>query len=131
MNFYLNITNINKCLFSGRVKKIYISGSEGMLNIYPGHCPLLTMIKPGLLSIFITSNNKKDLYVSDGVLEIQPNNVNILSDESDFLYNLNYNDLINQKKDIYEKMLHNKSNNLKNQLFYILIKLKLLKHIKK
>ncbi|MDE5285173.1 MAG: F0F1 ATP synthase subunit epsilon, partial [Buchnera aphidicola] len=51
MNFYLDIVNIKKCIFSGSVKKIQISGSEGNLGIYPGHAQLLSMIKPGIIHI--------------------------------------------------------------------------------
>ncbi|QCI24132.1 F0F1 ATP synthase subunit epsilon [Buchnera aphidicola (Muscaphis stroyani)] len=80
MNFHLEIVNAEKNIFSGLVKKIHISGSEGELGIYPGHTQLLSMIKPGM--ICISHINKKDeyMYISGGILEVQPKNVSVLAD---------------------------------------------------
>ena len=41
-------------MFSGLVEKIQVTGSEGELGIYPGHAPLLTAIKPGMIPVSYT-----------------------------------------------------------------------------
>lgn len=79
-NYFLHVTSTEKKIFSGQVKKIFISGIEGELGIFPGHAPLLTIIKPGMLRIFQDKNIEKIIYLSGGILEIQPNEVIVLAD---------------------------------------------------
>ncbi|CAL4041865.1 ATP synthase epsilon chain [Buchnera aphidicola (Takecallis arundicolens)] len=128
MDCYLNVVSIKKHLFSGHIKKIYITGYKGVLNIYPGHTPLLTTIKPGLLSIF-TISKKKLLYISYGILEVQPSVINILPDEGCFLSDLNYDKLIYKKKYMEKKILQlneTEKKNLQIKLLDIQIQIKLL-----
>lgn len=75
----LNVVSVEKSIFSGIIKKIYVMGVEGELGIFPGHSPLLTLIKPGLLKIFQVYNNEY-LYLSGGILEVQPTVITILAD---------------------------------------------------
>lgn len=51
MTYHLDVVSAEEQLFSGLVQKIQVSGSEGELGIFPGHAPLLTAIKPGMIRI--------------------------------------------------------------------------------
>ena len=79
-SIHLNVVSAHESLFSGDVKSIQITGSEGELGIIPGHAPLLTSLKPGMVR-FITDNNVEEvLYLSGGMLEVQPNSITVLAD---------------------------------------------------
>lgn len=80
MNFYLDIVSVEKRIFSGLVEKIRVSGSEGEMGIYPGHAQLLSIIKPGIIYIFHKNKTEECLYISGGILEIQPSIISILAD---------------------------------------------------
>ncbi|CAL4317630.1 ATP synthase epsilon chain [Buchnera aphidicola (Protaphis terricola)] len=80
MDFHLDIVSVKESIFSGLVKKIRISGSEGEMGIYPGHSQLLSIIKPGIVYIFHKNKTEECLYISGGILEIQPFVVSILAD---------------------------------------------------
>ncbi|QCI16856.1 F0F1 ATP synthase subunit epsilon [Buchnera aphidicola (Aphis helianthi)] len=80
MDFYLDIVSVEKRIFSGLVKKIRVSGSEGEMGIYPGHAQLLSIIKPGIVYIFHKNKAEECLYISGGILEIQPSIISILAD---------------------------------------------------
>lgn len=67
-------------MFSGLVEKIQVTGSEGELGIFPGHAPLLTAIKPGMVRIVKEHGNEEYIYLSGGVLEVQPSTVTVLAD---------------------------------------------------
>lgn len=54
------------------MRSVRISGSEGELGILHGHAPLLTAIKPGLISYRSMEDKDEVLYVSGGLLEVQP-----------------------------------------------------------
>jgi len=68
-------------IFSGPATMLFAPGAMGDLGIYPRHAPLLTSIKPGEVRI-VTEQGADEivLYVSGGMLEIQPGSITILAD---------------------------------------------------
>lgn len=81
MNVY--IVSAEQSIFSGEASVVVVPGEVGEMGIYPGHTPLMTRVKPGTVEITIPGQAEKELiYVSGGILEIQPKNVTILSDTS-------------------------------------------------
>lgn len=79
-SYHLHVVSVEKEIFNGIVRKIQVSGIEGEMGIFPGHSPLITSIKPGILKIFKTSNYIEYMYLSGGILEIQHDIVTILAD---------------------------------------------------
>jgi F-type H+-transporting ATPase subunit epsilon len=80
MTVHLDIVSAEEQLFSGRVETLQVSGSEGDLGIHPGHAPLLTAIKPGMVRVVKQHGEEEFFYVAGGVLEVQPGNVSVLTD---------------------------------------------------
>ena len=76
----LNVVSAEESLFSGSIKSLQITGSEGELGIMPGHAPLLTSLKPGMARIVKQDGKEEVIYLSGGMLEVQPNNVTVLAD---------------------------------------------------
>ena len=76
----LNVVSAEESLFSGSIKSLQISGSEGELGIMPGHAPLLTSLKPGMALITKKDGDEEVIYLSGGMLEVQPNQVTVLAD---------------------------------------------------
>jgi len=80
MTVNLNVVSAEEELFSGRIESLQITGSEGELGIMPGHAPLLTSLKPGMARIVKYGGEEEVIYLSGGMLEVQPNNVTVLAD---------------------------------------------------
>ncbi|BCB66050.1 TPA: F0F1 ATP synthase subunit epsilon [Haemophilus influenzae] len=78
--FNLTIVSAEQKIFEGEVKQIQATGVEGELGILPGHTPLLTAIKPGIVKFTLKDGNEEVIYVSGGFLEVQPNIVTVLAD---------------------------------------------------
>ena len=78
--FNLTIVSAERKIFEGEVKQIQATGVEGELGILPGHTPLLTAIKPGIVKFTLQDGNEEVIYVSGGFLEVQPNIVTVLAD---------------------------------------------------
>ena len=57
-----------------------LPGEAGELGIYPRHTPLITRIKPGSVRIEKADGSEEFVFVSGGILEVQPNCVTVLSD---------------------------------------------------
>lgn len=77
---YLDVVNAHEAVFSGYVKSLQVTGAIGELGIYPGHTPLLTSIEPGLVSLVTPKGEQQVIYLSGGIVEVQPYAVNILAD---------------------------------------------------
>lgn len=80
ISFHLDVVSAEGKLFSGRVQSAQVSGSEGELGLRHGHAPLLTAIKPGLVRLVKQNGTEEVLYISGGMLEVQPESVTVLAD---------------------------------------------------
>ena len=78
--FNLTVVSAEEKNFSGDVKSIQATGIEGELGVLPGHTPLLTAIKPGIVKLTLEDDNEDVIYVSGGFLEVQPTIVTVLAD---------------------------------------------------
>ncbi len=81
MTIHVDIVSAEKSLYSGVAEVVIAPGERGELGIYPRHTPLLTTLKPGTVRIKVPNQAEEVLvYVSGGILEVQPHIVTILSD---------------------------------------------------
>ena len=81
MTIHVDVVSAEQSIFSGLAEIVIVPGVMGELGIYPRHAPLLTRIKPGSVRIKVPDQEEFTLiYVSGGMLEVQPNVVTILSD---------------------------------------------------
>lgn len=78
--FHLDVVSGVGSLYSGLVRTMSITGSEGELGIRHGHAPLLTTIKAGLVSMVTDDGRTDQIYLAGGVLEVQPDAVMVLAD---------------------------------------------------
>ena len=78
----LDIVSAEHALFSGDVLRLTATGLLGELGIGPGHAPLLTALKPGLVEYFFEHDTSEVIYISGGMLEVQPHEVTILADSA-------------------------------------------------
>ena len=83
MTLHVDIVSAEKSLYSGTAEVVIAPGERGELGIYPRHTPLLTTLKPGSVRIKVPDQVEEELvYVSGGILEVQPHVVTILSDSA-------------------------------------------------
>lgn len=67
-------------IYAGEISMLIATGSEGEVGILAGHTPLITLLKPGSMRIQTADGNEEVIYVSGGVLEVQPKLVTVLAD---------------------------------------------------
>jgi F-type H+-transporting ATPase subunit epsilon len=81
MTVHVDVVSAEESIFSGLAEIVVVPGEAGELGILPRHTPLLTRIKPGSVRIKVPDQAEETLiYVSGGMLEVQPNIVTILAD---------------------------------------------------
>lgn len=81
MTMHVDVVSAEEEIFSGPATMLFAPGAMGDLGIMPRHAPLMTRIKPGEVRIVTEQGDEEIvLYVSGGMLEIQPEAVTILAD---------------------------------------------------
>lgn len=80
ISFHLDVISGVGSLYSGSVKSVRVTGSEGEMGIRYGHAPLLTTIKTGMVSLIDSQDKEDQIYLAGGVLEVQTDSVTILAD---------------------------------------------------
>ena len=79
---HVDIVSAEQSIFSGEADMIVAPGEGGELGILPEHTPLLTRIKPGTVRIQKAGSPEEVIYVSGGMMEVQPDRVTVLADTS-------------------------------------------------
>ena len=83
MTVHVDVVSAEESIFSGLVEFLVAPAEMGEVGIYPHHAPLLTRIKAGAVRLKLPNEAEEQLiFVSGGILEIQPSVVTILADSA-------------------------------------------------
>lgn len=81
--FHVDIVSAEQAVYSGEAEMLIAPGEAGELGILAEHTPLLTRIKPGMVRIKSPGEADEEvIYVSGGMMEVQPDIVTVLADTS-------------------------------------------------
>ena len=80
---HVDIVSAEQSIYSGEAAMVIAPGAGGELGILPEHIPLLARIKPGTIRILPADGGEEEIiYVSGGMMEVQPDRVTVLADTS-------------------------------------------------
>jgi len=70
-----------RVLFSGEVDQVDLPGAEGDMGILAAHAPLVTALRPGIVTI-INGGAREPVVVVGGFAEVSPAGLTILADRA-------------------------------------------------
>jgi F-type H+-transporting ATPase subunit epsilon len=70
-----------RVLFSGDVDQVDLPGVEGDMGILAEHAPLVTPLRPGILTIF-NAGARESVVVIGGIAEVSPAGLTVLADKA-------------------------------------------------
>jgi F-type H+-transporting ATPase subunit epsilon len=77
----VDVVSAEEEIFSGEAEFIVAPASAGEVGVYPHHAPMITTIKSGALRIKLPDTKEEALiFISGGMLEVQPGLVTVLAD---------------------------------------------------
>ncbi len=107
---HVNIVSAEQAIFSGEAEMVVAPGETGELGILPGHTPLLTRIRPGTVKVKLAGQDKEEIiYVSGGILEVQPKGLTILADTSIRAHDLDEAKVMEAKRQAEEALANRAS----------------------
>jgi F-type H+-transporting ATPase subunit epsilon len=104
-----DVVSVKESLYSGTVTMLIAKGAGGELGIMPGHAPLVTLLKPGAIRVLLENGTEELIYVSGGVLEVQPHVVTVLADTAVRADNLDEAAILEARKNAEQLLANQKS----------------------
>jgi F-type H+-transporting ATPase subunit epsilon len=71
-----------RLLFSEMVEMVVVPGTEGNFGVLPGHAPLISTIRPGMIEIYEGQSVTRRIFVVSGVAEVTAERCTVLADEA-------------------------------------------------
>ena len=102
-NFVLEVISPDKSILKTEGTEVTIPSYEGQMGILKDHIPLITFLRPGLVTIKENSD-KKIFFIEDGTVEFSNNSLLILTSTAKSLDSLDKNTIDTIIKDSEAKM---------------------------
>ena len=79
--FKFELVSPEKVLMSGDASEVLLPGAEGDMTILPGHAPVISTLRPGVLDVLI-GGAKSRVFVKSGFAEVDPDRVTVLAEKA-------------------------------------------------
>jgi F-type H+-transporting ATPase subunit epsilon len=76
----LELVSPEQLLLSEQVEMIVVPGEEGDFGVLPGHSPIISNIRPGVLSVFKNGAVSQRIFVARGFAEVTAERCTILAE---------------------------------------------------
>ena len=100
--FTVEIISPDQTILKQETNEVIIPSFEGQMGILNNHIPLITFLRPGIITI--KAESEKKFYVEEGTVEFSNNNLLILTSTA--------RDLANLDKSLIDKLLEKAEANL-------------------
>lgn len=71
-----------KLLLSEEVEMVVIPGAEGDFGVLPGHTPVISTVRPGVIHIFEGGSVKTRIFIAGGFAEVTGERCTVLAEEA-------------------------------------------------
>jgi F-type H+-transporting ATPase subunit epsilon len=71
-----------RLMLSETVEMVVVPGTEGNFGVLPGHAPLISTIRPGMIEIYEGQAVRRRIFVVSGIAEVTPERCTVLAEEA-------------------------------------------------
>ena len=71
-----------RLLLSVPVEMVVVPGAEGDFGVLPGHAPMISTLRPGVIAIYKDRAVDRLVFVAGGVAEVQPERCTVLAEDA-------------------------------------------------
>ena len=100
--FSVEIITPDKSILKSDAREVTIPSFEGEMGVLKDHIPLITFLRPGIISI--KNQDEKKFFAEEGTVEFSNNNLLILSSTVKDLKNFDKNSISDALKDAEKKL---------------------------
>jgi F-type H+-transporting ATPase subunit epsilon len=77
-----------RLLMSQAVDMVVVPGSEGDFGVLPGHAPLISTVRPGVIEVYEGNTVTDRIFVAGGFAEVTPERCTVLAEQADRIQDL-------------------------------------------
>jgi F-type H+-transporting ATPase subunit epsilon len=77
-SFNFELVTPERMLIAGAAEQVVVPGAEGDFAVLPGHAPVVSTLRPGILEITLPAG-KRRVFVKKGVAEADPARLTVLA----------------------------------------------------
>ena len=81
---HFELVSPEKLVFSGEVEQVDVPGAEGDFGVLAGHAPMVTTLRPGVLTVKAAGGEQK-IVVLGGFAEVSAKGLTVLADTANSL----------------------------------------------
>jgi F-type H+-transporting ATPase subunit epsilon len=85
--FKFELVSPERVLLSEDAEQVVVPGRDGDFGVLPGHAPVISTLRPGVLDITLPSG-KRRVFVKGGFADVDPNRLTVLAQSAIDLDNL-------------------------------------------
>ncbi len=74
-----------RLLVSQPVEMVVVPGAEGDFGVLPGHAPLISNVRPGIIAVFEDNKVAQRIFVAGGFAEVTPERCTVLAEAATML----------------------------------------------
>jgi F-type H+-transporting ATPase subunit epsilon len=80
--FTFELVSPERLLSSGQVAMVVVPGAEGDFGVLPGHAPMMSTIRPGVIEVYATEGSAPSARyeIEGGFAEVTPEGLTILAE---------------------------------------------------
>ena len=104
--FTVEIITPDKSILKSDAHEVNVPSYEGQMGILKDHIPLITFLRPGIISI--KNEEEKKFYVEEGTVEFSNNNLLVLTSTAKNLKNLDKESINDLLKEAEKKLQNDK-----------------------
>jgi F-type H+-transporting ATPase subunit epsilon len=71
-----------RLVLSTMVEMVVVPGTEGNFGVLPGHAPLISTIRPGMIEIYENRAVIERIFIVSGIAEVTPERCTVLAEEA-------------------------------------------------
>jgi F-type H+-transporting ATPase subunit epsilon len=102
--FQLQVATPERMFVDEQVSEAQIPGQNGYLGILAGHAPLLSALKPGVLTYNGGSGRGQSIVIDGGFVEVFDNHVHVLADHAEMAAEVDTNEARQQLDEANRKL---------------------------
>ena len=81
-SFAFELVSPERLLFGGDVESVVVPGTEGEFTVLKDHAPLMSTLKPGVVTVTETGAKETRLFVRGGFADVAPTGLTILAESA-------------------------------------------------
>ena len=80
--FKFELVSPERILVSAAVSEVLVPGTDGDFTVFAGHAPVISTLRPGILTAKMTDGSQSRIYINGGFCEVAPESLTVLAEKA-------------------------------------------------